>query len=182
MSAPAGWPRFRMRWNTSRRKVRGCRGQLKTVPQIIMNRRDGRLQVGMNEGSSVQPLKIFMNYRHEDTPFAAWTLYRELKGEFGKDNIFFDQGSLVSGMQFLGEIKSHLASAQGAFIAVIGTRWITTMLSRRQRGDEDYVVKEIDLALRNKWTFIPLLVDDAGLPDPGILPQAIRELGSYQVA
>ena len=136
----------------------------------------------MDEGSSVQPLKIFMNYRHEDTPFAAWTLYRELKGEFGKDNIFFDQGTLVSGMQFLGEIKSHLASAQGAFIMVMGARWITTMLSRRQRGDEDYVVKEIDLALRNKWTFIPLLVDDAGLPDPSILPQAIRGLESYQVA
>jgi hypothetical protein len=136
----------------------------------------------MDAGSSVQPLKIFMNYRHEDTPFAAWTLYREFKGEFGKDNIFFDQGTLVSGMQFLGEIKSRLESAQGAFIAVIGPRWITTMLSRRQRGDEDYVVKEIDLALQNGWAIIPLLVDDASLPDPGILPQAIRGLESYQVA
>src|SRR5579862_677091 len=136
----------------------------------------------MDAGNAVQPLRIFMNYRHEDIPFAAWTLYRELKEEFGKDNMFFDQGTLVSGMQFLDEIKSHLEGAQGAFIAVIGPRWITTLLSRRQRGDEDYVVKEIDLALRNKWTIIPLLVDDADLPDPGILPRAIKALPGYQVA
>ena len=43
-------------------------------------------------------------------PFAASTLYRELKGQFGKENIFFDEGTLRPGMRFLEEIKSHLAA------------------------------------------------------------------------
>lgn len=141
----------------------------------------GRLMV-MDASSSVRPLRVFINYRHEDIPFAAWTIYRELKGRFGQENIFFDQGTLLSGMRFLDEIKSHLAGAPGAFVAVVGPRWTATMLSHRQLGDEDYVVKEIDLALRNRWTIIPVLVDDADLPDPALLPQAIRALPGYQAA
>ncbi len=133
-------------------------------------------------GTAGLPLRIFINYRHEDIPFAAWTLYRELKGQFGKENIFFDQGTLLPGMRFLEEIKSHLAGTAGAFIALIGSKWMTTMLSHRQRGDEDYVIKEIELALQNGWTVIPVLVDDAGLPDPGELPPAIRALRGRQVA
>ena len=78
-------------------------------------------------GPAGLPLKIFINYRHEDMPFAAWTLYRELKGRFGKENIFFDEGTLRPGMRFPEEIKSHLAGGAGAFIALIGSKWMTTM-------------------------------------------------------
>lgn len=129
-----------------------------------------------------QPLKIFINYRHQDMPFAAWTLYRELQGRFGREHIFFDQGTLLPGMRFLEQIKSHLDSTAGAFLALIGSQWMPTMLSHRQRGGEDYVVNEIELALRKGWTVIPVLVDSASLPDPGVLPLAIRALPGCQVA
>ena len=129
-----------------------------------------------------QPLKIFINYRHQDMPFAAWTLYRELQGRFGAGHIFFDQGTLLPGMRFLEQIRSHLDEAAGVFIALIGAQWTRTMLDHRQKGDEDYVTKEIDLAFRNKWTVIPVLVDDANLPDPGLLSPAIRDLRACQVA
>ena len=56
------------------------------------------------------------------------------------------------------------------------------MLAHRQRDDEDYVTKEIELALRNKWTVIPVLVDDASLPDPLQLPPSIRALPDCQAA
>jgi len=128
-------------------------------------------------------LKIFINYRHEDMPFAALTLYRELKGRFGAENIFFDGGTLRPGMEFLEEIKSHLsAGTAGAFIAVIGSQWMDTMTAHQQLGDEDYVLKEIELGLRNGWTFIPLLVNDATLPAARSLPPAIRALRGHQTA
>jgi len=72
------------------------------------------------EGAPGLPLKIFINYRHEDMPFAAMMLYRELKERFGKENIFFDEGTLQPGMRFLEEIRSHLTDGAGAFIAMIG--------------------------------------------------------------
>jgi hypothetical protein len=64
------------------------------------------------------PLRIFINYRHEDMPFAAPALYRELKGRFGAENIFFDAGTLRPGMEFLEEITSRLSGTAGAFLAL----------------------------------------------------------------
>ena len=133
-------------------------------------------------GSAEQPLKIFISYRHEDMPFAAMTLYRELRGRFGQENIFFDEGSLRPGMRFPEEIRSHLTDGHGAFLAMIGSRWLPTMIAHRQQGDLDYVAKETGLALQNRWTVIPVLVDDASLPDALQLPPAIRTLPDCQAA
>jgi SIR2-like domain/TIR domain len=128
------------------------------------------------------PLRIFINYRHEDVPFAASTLYRELKGRFDAENIFFDSGTLRPGMQFIEAITSHLTGTGGAFLALIGPQWLPTMDAHRRRGDDDYVVQEIDLGLRNGWTVIPVLLNDATLPHGRDLPLAIRALPRYQVA
>jgi hypothetical protein len=104
----------------------------------------------------------------------------ELKGRFGKENIFFDGGTLQPGMQFLEEIQSYRAHIAGAFILLIGPKWMTTMLSRWQRGEEDYVAKEIEFALRNSWTVIPVLLNDAEAPDPLTLPPSLRALRHCQ--
>ena len=85
-------------------------------------------------------------------------------------------------MRFLEEIKSQLAGTTGAFIALIGSKWMPTMIAHRQRGDQDYVIKEIELALQNRWTVIPVLVDDANLPDPLQLPPAVRDLPAGKAA
>jgi hypothetical protein len=134
------------------------------------------------EGPTGLVLKIFINYRHGDMPFAASTLYRELRRRFGTENIFFDHGTLRPGMRFPEQIKSHLVGAPGAFIALIGPKWTSTMIAHRQRSDEDYVTKEIELALQNGWTVIPVLVDEASLPDRRELPPAIRRLRDCQAA
>jgi SIR2-like domain/TIR domain len=131
---------------------------------------------------SEQPLKIFINYRHDDVPFAAAALYRELRRSFGQENIFFDEGALRPGMRFPEEIRSHLTQGSGAFIAVIGSEWASTLATRLQRGGLDYVTKEIELALQNNWTVIPLLVESARLPKQAELPPAIRPLPDCQVA
>jgi SIR2-like domain/TIR domain len=134
------------------------------------------------DGPAAGPLKIFISWRHEDMPFAAMTLYRELRGRFGQENIFFDERSLRPGMRFPEEIRSHLTDGAGAFLALIGPRWLPTMIAHRQRGDLDYVAKEVELGLQNGWTVIPVLVDEAGLPDPLQLPPAIRALPDCQAA
>ena len=128
------------------------------------------------------PLRIFINYRHEDVPFAASMLYHELKGRYGAENIFFDSGTLRPGMQFLEAIASHLTGASGAFLTLIGPRWLATMDEHRRGGDDDYVLREIDLGLRNGWILIPVLLDNATIPDGRDLPLAIRALPRYQVA
>jgi Caspase domain/TIR domain len=133
-------------------------------------------------GSAGPPVKVFVNYRHEDTPGAAWALYLKLEERFGAENVFFEQSSLRSGMRWFEEVRSRPFTT-GVFLALIGPRWMSILATRSQRGDVDYVVKEIDLALRSgpPVTVIPVLVDDAEIPDPPSLPPALRALPKIQV-
>lgn len=131
----------------------------------------------MDMHAAESPVKIFINYRHEDTQGTAWALFMKLEERYGADNVFFDNGALRPGMRWEEEIRSHLA-AGGMFIALIGKLWMSSLQAHLQRGDEDYVAKEIDLALRSGpgMMVIPVLVDDAALPAPSELPQSLRML------
>ena len=126
-------------------------------------------------------LKVFINYRHDDTKGTAAALYMKLEERFGAENVFFDNISLRPGMQWFDEIRSHLAHS-GAVIALIGSQWTSILTEHLQRGGEDYVVKEIDLALRGgpRVSLIPVLVDEAALPDPRTLPPALKALPRCQ--
>jgi hypothetical protein len=126
-------------------------------------------------------VKVFINYRREDTQGTAWALYMKLDERLGAENVFFDYGTLRPGMQWFDEIKSHLGQV-GAVVVLIGRNWMPSLTSHLQRGGEDYVVKEIDLALRSgpRVTLIPVLVDDAELPKPRDLPRSLRALPGFQ--
>ena len=115
-------------------------------------------------------------------PFAAPTLYRELKGRFGAENIFFDGVALQPGMDWLREIKLNLTGAAGAFLALIGPAWLDTVTAHEQAGTKDYVVQEIELGLQNRWTFIPVLLNDAPLPDLTSLQPSIQAFWGRQAA
>jgi hypothetical protein len=123
------------------------------------------------------PLTVFINYRHADTQGTAWALFFKLEWHFGTENVFFDNGTLRPGMQWLDEIKSHLSGA-AVFLSLIGERWRSSLIAHVKPGDVDYVAKEIDLAFRAgpRVTVIPVLVDDAELPDPSDLPNALKSL------
>src|SRR5436189_5926442 len=98
-------------------------------------------------------------------PFAAMTLYRELRRRFGGENIFFDQGTLRPGMRFPEEIRSHLTDGVGAFIAMIGSKCMPTMIAPRRRGDLDYVITDLEPALLSRGTLVPVVVHIATRPD-----------------
>ena len=74
------------------------------------------------EAPATPPLRVFINYRHEDMPFAATMLYQELQKSFGKENIFFDEGTLRPGMRFLEEIKQLLKERHGEIPVVMPSR------------------------------------------------------------
>jgi hypothetical protein len=133
------------------------------------------------DGQARSSLKVFVSYRHEDIQGTAWALYLKLEQRFGAESIFFDYGSLRPGMRWFDEIRSHLAHS-GAVIALIGPQWMSILNAHQQRGGEDYVLRELDLALRGgpQVTLIPLLVDNAELPDPRDLPPALKALPGCQ--
>lgn len=132
------------------------------------------------DASAGRPLKVFINYRHADTQGTAWLLYTKLEERFSSENVFFDRGTLQPGMRWFDEIESHLDGC-AVFIALIGQQWTKIMVDHLQQGGEDYVVKEIDRALRSRRAaVIPVLVDGADVPGTDALPAALRELPACQ--
>jgi len=91
-------------------------------------------------------LRVFINYRHDDTWGEAQLLYDRLAGRFGHENVFLDLRSLQPGMKWLEEIKSHRASCH-VLLSLIGPHWISIMKEREQaaivKPAEDYVRFEI---------------------------------------
>jgi TIR domain len=113
-------------------------------------------------------LKVFINYRHDDTDAAALLLWDRLAQRYGAGNVFLDVKSLEAGTKWLEEIKSH-GSRGAAVLALIGRDWLAALQDRRrlEPGDpEDYVVLELELAL-GRWpgTVIPVLIGGASMPE-----------------
>jgi hypothetical protein len=142
----------------------------------------GRLSL---DARALVPLKVFINYRREDTEEAAVRLYERLASSLGEENVYLDVKSNCAGTDFLVQIKAQGVRGS-AFLALIGRRWLTSLEQREplRPGDAtDYVELELELAL-NKWPgqVIPVLVGDAAMPAPASLPRPIRRLASFNAA
>lgn len=141
----------------------------------------GEPQVAAGEGATA--LKVFINYRHEDTQEPAVRLYEMLASQLGTENVFLDVRSMGEGTRWLEAIKQHGAHGS-VFLALIGRDWLTTLKEREtvSPGDpEDYVALELSLAL-DRWPgrVIPVLLRDAEMPGEERLPRRIMKLAQFQ--
>ena len=129
------------------------------------------------------PLKVFMNYRREDTQGLAWGLYWPLAMHFGSDNVFLDNGALRGGEEWLRAIKARIAEAD-VFLALVGERWQETLDERLREQTKDYVASEIEWALLRKpaLTVIPVVIDGAKVPRALNLPNALKGLAAAEVS
>jgi hypothetical protein len=131
-------------------------------------------------------LRVFINYRHEDTWGEALLLFDRLAARFGAENVFLDTRSLQPGMKFLEEIKSYLPAC-GVLLALIGPRWMSSIRTRQQASvaepAEDYVRFEIEYALKRSSgiNVIPVLVGDAIPPTSEGLPRSLQVLTKIEV-
>lgn len=129
-------------------------------------------------------VRVFINYRHDDTEGEALLIYERLAARFGEDNVFLDVKSLKPGMKWLEEIKAHAAA--GVFLSLIGKRWLPSMKARAESAvadpTEDYVRVEIEYALRRRsgLNVIPVLIGDAVPPPREALTKALEELAMIQ--
>ena len=121
--------------------------------------------------------KIFITYRRNDTDGHAGRLYADLTGPFPKKNVFFDIDTLKAGDEFPAEIERTIQECE-ALIALIGRNWLTIKEGDRRRIDdpEDLVRREIAAALKRKIVVIPVLVQNALMPDEDDLPQELKRL------
>jgi len=122
--------------------------------------------------------RIFVNYRRDDSAGFAGRLADSLGAWFGPERVFRDVSGIEYGENFETAIDSQLDES-GAVVVVIGERWTTAANAdgrRRLDDPNDYVSREIAVALRNGVAVVPVLIGGATMPRPEDLPEALKDL------
>lgn len=95
-------------------------------------------------------MKLFFNYRREDTDDLAGRLHDRLSVEFGSENIFKDVGSIRPGQNWRVALEQSVASCD-IVLAIIGRQWLTITDAAGQKrieAEEDFVRFELEAARR----------------------------------
>jgi hypothetical protein len=122
--------------------------------------------------------RIFISYRRDDDPGSAGRVFDVLERTFGADQIFIDVDYIEPGLDFAQVIKDRLAQSD-VLLAVIGGRWSDIRDAdgnRRLDNEADFVRLEIEIALTLRKRVIPVLVGNARMLSPDILPPSLRPL------
>jgi O-acetyl-ADP-ribose deacetylase (regulator of RNase III) len=125
--------------------------------------------------------RVFINYRVQDQAGYATLVYRELVRRFGEESLFFASRSIRSGEDFVLELFARLRECD-VLLAVIGPHWAAHGGRDRRAGgvDFDWVHQEIAEAFASGVRVIPVLVENAELPDKSLLPSEISALARCQ--
>lgn len=91
--------------------------------------------------------------------------------------MFVDR-DMPAGVNFKRYLEEQVNECD-VFLVAIGTTWAETIV-RRQDDPRDFVRIEIELALKRSIPVVPLLIDDAQMPDPAKLPESIQEIALRQ--
>jgi formylglycine-generating enzyme required for sulfatase activity len=123
--------------------------------------------------------RIFLSYRREDSRWPSGQIAQRLSSHFGKDQVIYDLDALAPGLDFHKQLEYEVKTCD-YLIAVIGRLWLTAcddQTGRRRLDDpEDWVRREIELALSLGIPVIPLLLDDISMPSPDQLPEGLKDL------
>ncbi|MBZ0278208.1 MAG: SUMF1/EgtB/PvdO family nonheme iron enzyme [Anaerolineae bacterium] len=128
--------------------------------------------------------RIFISYRRDDTRAISGRIYDRLAEAFGKENIFKDVDKIPPGSSFAEVLENELKKCN-ILLIIIGQKWVNiTDAEGKKRLDnpEDFVRIEVERGLsRPDLLVIPVLVDEAGVPNPADLPDSLGKIASLQV-
>lgn len=121
---------------------------------------------------------IFISYRRSDAAAFAGRLQENISRVLPDSKVFLDVNTIGKGHNFESTIIENIDNAE-VMLVLIGKGWMTTGeqgTTPRICEENDYVRLEISRALEHQKNIIPVLIDGAGMPDPAILPEDIRQL------
>ena len=128
----------------------------------------------------LQEPAIFISYRRTDAGGHGRNLHEYLSGRFGNDSVFFDGSTIESGDVFADTLRRGV-EACAVLLALIGPEWLDVCGDdggRRLDDADDFVRREIALALELGKKVIPVLFDDTPVPSAEQLPDLLKPLAS----
>ncbi|CAM4052517.1 toll/interleukin-1 receptor domain-containing protein [Kibdelosporangium persicum] len=120
---------------------------------------------------------IFVSYRSGPHSVIVGALEDRLRHYFGDDQVFVDH-QMTPGTPYPDELRTRLL-ASDVVVAVIHDGWLAEFAKERPK---DWVLFEIDTALRTPIPVIPVVLEDLDPPQRHDLPDEIAEIAVLQVA
>ena len=127
--------------------------------------------------------KIIVSYRRSDSAAITGRIFDRLIDRYGEESVFMDIDRIPFGTDFRHHIQDALRDAD-ILLAVIGPSWLGKTPDGKTRilDEADPVRVEIEAALKQGLTVIPVLVDDAPMPGAADLPDSIRDFAYINAA
>ena len=127
--------------------------------------------------------KIIVSYRRSDSAAITGRIFDRLIDRYGEELVFMDIDRIPFGTDFRHHIQDALRDAD-VLLAVVGPAWLGKTPDGRSRiqDEADPVRVEIETALRQGLTVIPVLVDNAPMPGAADLPESIRDFAYINAA
>lgn len=126
--------------------------------------------------------KIFVNFRNGDEAMTSSFVYDSLVQRFGKELVFRSSDSIPLGADYTVELEAAARECD-VLLVLIGPDWLKVTDSQgrpRLHGADDWVRREIAVALESGRTVVPILVAEASRLEPHDLPPDIRALADLQ--
>ena len=124
--------------------------------------------------------RVFLSYRREESRHLAGRLADRINGEFSDVQVFMDVDTIAPGEDFSQAI-SQAVSRCDLLLALIGPNWLGVSDPggrRRLSNAHDWVRREIGTALSRGIKVIPVLIDEARMPQVEDLPGELSSLAS----
>lgn len=126
---------------------------------------------------------VFISYRRDDAISEAGRIADALIQALGRDSVFADTFSIEPGQVWAQRIEDALRVAT-VIVVVIGQEWLKISDEWGQRRidqSDDWVRKELELALTSRIKVLPVLVNGAKLPPRrDLMPPTISGLLDMQ--
>jgi TIR domain len=122
--------------------------------------------------------KIFISYRRSEAEYAAGALGRALREHFGVDRVFRDKEDIGAGVSWKQQIAAEIGP-DAALLVLIGKDWCKAGDPQgRNRLDnaDDPIRMEISGGLARGATIIPVLLENAVMPEEKDLPADLKPL------
>ncbi len=123
--------------------------------------------------------RIFISYRRQDSALMTGRIYDRLENIFGGNRVFRDIDDISAGEDFRAKLAKEIDQSD-ILLIIIGPKWenITDSNGNRRLNDpNDFVRLEVEAGLkRTDKIVIPVLVENAQMPNSATLPESLREL------
>jgi hypothetical protein len=119
---------------------------------------------------------ICISYRRADSQAITGRIFDRLIAHYGKDSIFIDIDHIPAGTDFRQYLSKTLLKAT-ILLAIVGPKWLGAGkgLPDRIHDESDPVRVEVETALRNGLSIIPVLIGSRKMPTATQVPETLKE-------